>query len=310
MRTFFLEKEKAYSSHSSLNTRFESKNEIEYCVGSILKFAPFVRNIFIITDSQAPKFSDIFKKYFPKWINSIKIIDHKEIFKGNEFCLPTFNSRSIESLLWKINSLSDNFVYFNDDFFLIRPVKQKDWFVNGTPVLRGKWKSKPKIKLAYNTIIKCIKKTILNNKNFMLRPNYYIGQWNAANKLGYINKYFRVEHTPHPINKKTLKLFFNNNDKLLKKNISYRFRNYDQFNTVSLANNLELQNQNIYTSSIDGVYIYPVNRHKKYVEKKLNLCTSNENIKFICVQSLDSAKTKDEKAIKAWLKSIIFKMTS
>ena len=224
--------------------------------------------------------------------------------------MPTFNSRSIESLLWKINSLSDNFVYFNDDFFLIRPVKQKDWFVNGTPVLRGKWKSKPKIKLAYNTIIKCIKKTILNNKNFMLRPNYYIGQWNAANKLGYINKYFRVEHTPHPINKKTLKFFFNNNDKLLKKNISYRFRNYDQFNTVSLANNLELQNQNIYTSSIDGVYIYPVNRHKKYVEKKLNLCTSNENVKFICVQSLDSANTKDEKAIKAWLKSIIFKMTS
>ena len=161
-----------------------------------------------------------------------------------------------------------------------------------------------------HTIIKYIKTTILNSKNFLLRPNYYIGQWNAANKLGYIEEYFRVEHTPHPINKKTLKLFFSNNDKLLKKNISYRFRNYDQFNTVSLANNLELRNQNIYTSSIDGVYIYPVNRHKKYVEKKLNLCISNQNIKFLCVQSLDSANTKDEKLIKVWLKGIIFKKKS
>ena len=84
----------------------------------------------------------------------------------------------------------------------------------------------------------------------------------------------------------------------------------DRFNTVSLANNLELRNKNIYTSSIDGVYIYPVNRHKKYVEKKLNLCISNQNIKFLCVQSLDSANTKDEKLIKVWLKGIIFKKKS
>ena len=305
-----MEKEKSYSLHSSLNTRFESKNEIEYCVGSILKFAPFVRNIFIITDGQTPEFSVIFKNFFPKWANSIKIIDHKEIFKENEFFLPSFNSRSIESLLWRINSLSDNFVYFNDDFFLIRPVKQSDWFVNGSPVLRGKWKSKPKIKLAYNTFKKYIKTTILNSKSFLLRPNYYIGQWNAANKLGYIKNFFRVEHTPHPINKKTIKNFLSNNDELLKINISYRFRNYDQFNTVSLANNLELQKQNIYRAPIDGVYIYPVNRNKKYVEKKLNYCISHDNVKFLCVQSLDRANIKDEKLIKAWLKSTIFEKKS
>ena len=41
-------------------------------------------------------------------------------------------------MLWRINTLSENFVYFNDDFFLIRPVKVKDWFKNGNPVLRGK----------------------------------------------------------------------------------------------------------------------------------------------------------------------------
>ena len=91
-RLRYLKQEKFFSIHGSLNTRFDSNNEIEYCVASILKFAPFVRNIFIVADGQSPKFSDSINKYFPKRINSIKIIDHKELFKGYEKFLPTFNS--------------------------------------------------------------------------------------------------------------------------------------------------------------------------------------------------------------------------
>ena len=37
------------------NTRFRSLYEIRYCVLSILKFAPFIRKIFIVTDKQDPK---------------------------------------------------------------------------------------------------------------------------------------------------------------------------------------------------------------------------------------------------------------
>jgi Stealth protein CR2, conserved region 2 len=32
--------------------------------------------------------------------------------------LPTFNSRAIESMLWRIDGLADRFVYFNDDMML------------------------------------------------------------------------------------------------------------------------------------------------------------------------------------------------
>ncbi|MDA9187728.1 Stealth CR1 domain-containing protein, partial [Flavobacteriaceae bacterium] len=35
-------------------TRFHSLEEVHFCVLSILKFAPFVRKLFIITDQQDP----------------------------------------------------------------------------------------------------------------------------------------------------------------------------------------------------------------------------------------------------------------
>lgn len=93
---------------------------------------------------------------------------------------------------------------------------------------------------------------------------------------------------------------------LLKKNISYRFRNYNQYNTVLIANHLELQNRNNNLANNDAVYIYPFNRHKKYIEQKLSLCGSKENIKFLCIQSLDKASIEDKIKIKKWLTSIVF----
>ena len=37
-------------------TRYLQVDEIEYCVKLIQRFAPYVRNIFIITDNQIPSF--------------------------------------------------------------------------------------------------------------------------------------------------------------------------------------------------------------------------------------------------------------
>ena len=65
----------------TIKMRYGQINEIEYCVKSILKFAPFIRNIFIITDDQTPDFlSDpvLAKKEYP----NVSVIDHKVIFKN------------------------------------------------------------------------------------------------------------------------------------------------------------------------------------------------------------------------------------
>ena len=42
-----------------INRQYTQANEIVFCVASIIKFAPFVRKIFIVTDKQKPNFSGI-----------------------------------------------------------------------------------------------------------------------------------------------------------------------------------------------------------------------------------------------------------
>ena len=114
--------------------KYKEAGEIYYCVQSIIKFAPFIRNIFIVTDNQVPLFIKNKKVHDER----IKVVDHKEIFKGLEEYMPTFNPRCIDALLHRVPGLSERFIYFNDDMFLIKTTQSKDWFtVAGEPVLRG-----------------------------------------------------------------------------------------------------------------------------------------------------------------------------
>ena len=39
-------------------------------------------------------------------------------------------------MLWKIKGLSDQFIYFNDDVFIVRPTNPSTFFKNNRPVLR------------------------------------------------------------------------------------------------------------------------------------------------------------------------------
>ena len=54
-------------------SKYKEVGEIYYCVQSIIKFAPFIRNIFIVTDNQVPFFIKN-KKVHDK---RIKVVDHK-----------------------------------------------------------------------------------------------------------------------------------------------------------------------------------------------------------------------------------------
>ena len=123
----------------SVRMRYDQVNEIEFAVKSILKYAKFVRKIFIVTDNQTPEFlkdKELVKKKYSK----VVIVDHATIFKGYEQYLPTFNSLSIESMLFNIPDLVEHFMYFCDDFFLANKTKVDDFFMEGKPVIRGFWK--------------------------------------------------------------------------------------------------------------------------------------------------------------------------
>ena len=102
-------------------TRFDQVNEIQYTIDSILKYAPFIRYIFVITDNQIPSF--LVENSKKEKYNKVFIVDHKVIFAEYEEYLPTFNCRPIETCMHRIPKLAEHFIYFNDDFCLINPTK-------------------------------------------------------------------------------------------------------------------------------------------------------------------------------------------
>lgn len=100
------------------NARFENRNELYFSVKSVLNNLPWVNHIYIVTDEQTPIWFGNEEK--------ITIVDHKDII-DNEY-LPTFNSHVIEANLHKIPGLNENFIYFNDDVFVARPLQSEHFF--------------------------------------------------------------------------------------------------------------------------------------------------------------------------------------
>lgn len=285
-------------------TRFSSLDEINYCLISILKFASFVRKIFIVTDEQIPSIHKIVKKYYPERITDIKIIDHKHIFRDFEDFLPTFNSICISNMLWRINGLSDHFIYFNDDVFLTRKISPEVWFKKGRPVLRGNWVFPPFERMIWDQIkTYYFKLTLGINKE--KTPSFQINQWNAAQLLKFKFRYLKSSHTPLAIDKKVLENYFTNNKKILKENLKFRFRNYKQYNTVALANHLEYKTGNKNLSKSQAVYMRPYNRGEKYITRKFKQCEKNQNNLFLCIQSLDLATQKEQQLIFKKLNSLL-----
>ena len=268
-------------------TRFAQVEEIKYSINSILKYAPFVRNIFIVTDRQTPVFlgnNSHSKKY-----NNVKIVDHTEIFVGYENYLPTFNSRSIETQIYKISGLAEHFIYFNDDMILINPTKSEDFFIDNKPVIRGKW-----LKFDENVFYKKLKK---NNT----KPKHNKAQQKPAKLLG-LSKYYKFHHTPSPLRKSTFQLFFAENKELEIENIRYKFRNINQFLPHGLANHIEIKNKNcILKRNFQLSYIQSYKKPKFWYAMKLKKAGKNTNKLFLCIQSLELANKNIRDYILNWI---------
>ncbi|WP_069169383.1 stealth conserved region 3 domain-containing protein [Streptomyces griseus] len=101
--------------------RFRSRDELRYSLRSIDMYAPWIRNIYIVTDRQVPSWLD-------QSHHRVRVVDHTEIF-GDQGALPTFNSHAIESRLHHIDGLAEHFLYFNDDFFIGRTVLPSLFFL-------------------------------------------------------------------------------------------------------------------------------------------------------------------------------------
>lgn len=104
--------------------RYRDWGTLRYWFRGVEKFAPWVNNIFFVTCG-----------HLPEWLNTnhskLRIVKHT-VFIPSEY-LPTFNSNVIEFYFDRIEGLSDKFVFFNDDCFLIDYVKPDRFFRKGLP---------------------------------------------------------------------------------------------------------------------------------------------------------------------------------
>ncbi|WP_104043202.1 stealth family protein [Arthrobacter sp. ZGTC412] len=102
--------------------RFRQIDELKYALRSVYLFAPWIRRIFIATDSPAPA-----------WLAdhpAVTIVRSEEFF-SDPSVLPTHNSQAVECQLHNIEGLSEHFLYSNDDMFFGRPVSPDLFFTPG-----------------------------------------------------------------------------------------------------------------------------------------------------------------------------------
>jgi len=289
----------------SKRTRFRSVNEIRYCLLSIYTFAPFVRNVYVLTDNQDPMLYDDIKKYFPERLSAFRVVDHKEVFRGYEEYLPVFNSRVIETMLWRIDGLSDNFIYFNDDTFLIREVCREDFFINNRPVLRGGWLPAPYPRVWWNKLKSWTIRNVIQRKTYQPKPSYHLAQWSAAHLAGYRWRYFCFNHIPYAISKPTAGHIFREYHDAIHKNLSYKFRNSEQFNFNSLLYHTEIKLGNTWHKKPDLIFMKPYKDGKNYIERKLKESRLEPPPLFMCVQSLDICAHESQQKVINWLEKRI-----
>jgi hypothetical protein len=287
---------------SAAPTRFGSAGEIDFCVVSLLRFAPFLRRIHIVTDAQRPPVLDAATSWAPAWRERLVLVDHRDIFVGHERHLPTFGNRSIETLMHRIPGLAEHFVHFNDDFMLIKPVAPEAFFVDGKPVLRGRFRPMPQKRWTrrLREWIRRLRPPALGRT----RAGTLDAQALAARTAGFTDRFFAIGHNPYPMRRSTMERFFVAHPELLERNISYRLRDPAQFTPTSLANHLELRSGNAVVVPDDRcVYVKPASRRNALA--RLQQAESNPAKIFACIQSLEQADEAVQREVIAWLERVV-----
>ena len=197
--------------------------------------APWVHKIFFISCGQVPS-----------WLNvehpTLMVLDHKDFIPAD--FLPTFNNRPIHFNLHRIDELSEHFVLFDDDTYLLNHVSPDDFFHDGFPLLQTY--------LGYlNKENNSFSRVLWNNYG-VINNHFNIGnaiwknriKWFNIKKLGLsyalynffcyrVNKTLPVNsygHLAHPQLKSTIKRIWETIPEDVQQTCLRRFRADDQLN--------------------------------------------------------------------------------
>lgn len=110
-----------------MKKRFRDWGTLKYLLRGIQEHMPFVENVYLIVSgrSQVPEWADE---------SNLHIVLHEDIIP-EEF-LPVFNSTAIETYMYRIPGLAEEFIYFNDDFFPVMDCCPEDFFQDGKAVFK------------------------------------------------------------------------------------------------------------------------------------------------------------------------------
>lgn len=209
--------------------RYRDWEMMRFWFRGVERFAPWVNRIHFITWG-----------HVPTWLNTenpkLNIVRHSDYMPSD--ALPTFNSNAIELSMHLIDGLSEQFVYFNDDMFLLKAVEPSDFFRNGLPVdsavlspIVPVWSEE-------------IGKTLLNNM-FIINKHFDKNEVIKNNLSGFYNlRYganllrsvcmtpwkhfpgFFNDHLPVPYLRSTFESVWEAEPELLSDVIHHRFRDY------------------------------------------------------------------------------------
>lgn len=237
------------------NARFRDWDQLKYWFRAVEKFAPWVNKIHFVTYG-----------HLPEWINrdnpKLNIVNHKD-FIPEQF-LPVFNSTAIEVHLHRIPNLSEQFVYFCDDFYLMQPCDPSDFFKNGKPVDMPKIEPIPVhndemyFYHLYNDY--SLYRKYLNAKKVFSQlfkyVNWKYGKVMVSNMLNLLTKniYFHSTHLAIPLLKSTMVKLWDDNSEKLEKTASSRFRQITD-NSLQLFRGHQLITGNFSPANIKGVVL-------------------------------------------------------
>lgn len=283
-RQHYLGLESGLHPASYTTSRFSSRGEIGYCIRSIMGFCSFVRNIIVVADRQSPAEIDAIISERPEWRNRLIVADHEEMFAGYLDLLPSFSSRSIETMIHRLPQLSEHFLYFNDDMFIARPLDRGFFFRDGKPVVRGHLRRFPG---TFDRMLQFLKRG-------PQRAGFRQGQIDGARLAGIHDHYVLVEHYPHAMRRSTLARYFADKPDALRRQAAHKFRSAKQVSPIGLANNLELINGAPTEAPVANGLIKPPRSALDRIQMRETLeSLRSGNLATLCVQELDAMVDSD-----------------
>lgn len=271
--------ETKYAKDAISDCRFINNDELKYSLRSVVQNAPWVKNIFIVTDKQVPEWINLENK-------RIKIVDHSEIIPIEK--LPLFNSCAIESRIPFIPNLSENFIYANDDMFIWQPIEKTFFFENNKAICRvGKKIQNREYKHIYGYTITNAYKIIKNycGINIPYFPHHGIDAYKKSTFIECIKEF----------------------EKKFDETLNHKIRDFNDLQRVIVLYYMLYKNVGILKQTEINLFNKLIGKHSEsdcYDLKKSTLSKIKKSqAKLMCINDCRKTTDKERKAIKELLEN-------